>query len=193
MEQVLSQNDAYYIHRLFSQLTSMLEGSEITYWLNGGTLLGAIRCGGIIKWDDDCDIAIPLKEKEFFLEMCNKKFELFQMKLVRPSTKYLKVKTCNCDDVWIDICFIDDNGYDLRGHKAKRRYLQGEVFPLQRIQFSTFRQLLPIPNKSEEYLDRIFPDWRTIAVIYNHIDHKKTKKRILLTDELNQKVVYHYK
>lgn len=194
--QALDIHQVYHIHRLMSMSLSILISSGITNWLNGGSLLGQVRVGGMILWDDDIDIAIPLQEREVLhSEEFQKKLGWLRLKIVKPSNLYYKIKYQDPDlqDVFIDICLIDENGLDLRKDKKKRKYEDGEIYPLKEAKFSSVKYPVFIPNKSEEYLDRIFKDWRTTAVIYNHSDNKKQKRVLLLTPEINIPVKYHYR
>ena len=57
---------------------------ELTYFLLGGCVIGAIRHGGFIPWDDDVDIIMPRRDYERMLRL---------WKVEESSERFLMLKT----------------------------------------------------------------------------------------------------
>lgn len=57
------------IYDLLQAIDALLRDSNIHYSMDGGTLLGAVREKGIIRWDDDGDLLILDKDQTKFLNL----------------------------------------------------------------------------------------------------------------------------
>jgi lipopolysaccharide cholinephosphotransferase len=54
------------------EVDKVCRNNGIRYWIEYGTLLGAVRHGGFIPWDDDTDICVLEDDFDKFIEVCNK-------------------------------------------------------------------------------------------------------------------------
>lgn len=67
------------------KIDKICQEHNISYWLDGGTLLGAVRHGGFIPWDDDIDIAVMHNEYTKLLKILSKELPP-NLKVQTPQT-----------------------------------------------------------------------------------------------------------
>lgn len=58
---------------ILSVFAEFCEKNNLQYFLDAGTLLGAVRHKGYIPWDDDIDVNMPREDYERFLQMLKSK------------------------------------------------------------------------------------------------------------------------
>ena len=59
-------------NEMLKEVAAFLDKNNIKYFIEYGTLLGAVRHKGFIPWDDDVDLSMPRPEYEKFMEIVRK-------------------------------------------------------------------------------------------------------------------------
>ena len=106
---------------MLSSLTTILEKNKIRYSIIAGTMLGAVRHGGFIPWDDDIDLIVPRNDYERLLSVVEsnnelmKSFTSFELRnSIYPFLKFINKSIKIVDPVgidkylWIDIFPVDN-------------------------------------------------------------------------------------
>ena len=77
------------------ELDEVCQKHNLNYWLDSGTLLGAVRHEGFIPWDDDIDISMPMEDYQKLKEIAQDVFSdaiFFQTRKTDPAFKFDYIK-----------------------------------------------------------------------------------------------------
>ena len=184
----ITVQDINEINNYLNMLTSYLNNNNIIYWIMSGTLLGSVRHGEIIPWDDDADIGVFEHDLKKILNL-NKQLNPIGFEII-PSWKIYKFRKIGKEYPFIDIfCFYgNDNKYlmnhkDLRDTWPNEYFYYDELFPLKSYKFGNI--YLSGPNYPLAYLNRMYPNWELFGI--QTFDHKNkvTKNKAIILDHLN--------
>ena len=176
------------LYQLMKDIDELFTAHDISYWIDGGTLLGALNYGGIIPWDDDIDLCIDKNQEKKLLSL---KPYLAQLDYsIKKMFWGYKIQAKNSD---LDIFFMTEIGNVYTFAKEKYRklwkrnnrpihYTHEELFPLKQYQFGQL--LVWGANNPYPYLDNSYPNWETLAKFQvDHNNHTFHETTITLTEE----------
>ena len=81
---------------------------SIRYSLAFGTLIGAVRDGGLIPWDDDIDVVLSRREYERLLQVMKKRGNRYGEYRLDLDWWLGKFKKITDETIWIDLFVLDN-------------------------------------------------------------------------------------
>lgn len=164
------------LRKLLKDVTELLDKNNINYWIDGGSLLGAVREGGQILHDDDCDIAIMDSEKKKIIKIIPKIKDIgydcrFVNDMIKIFYKNEDALRCKIGDYCINYATLDIFFYKitnskkvvLKSHVQRLKWPgavhnESDLYPLKLYKFDGF--VVWGPNNPIPYLDSLYGDWK---------------------------------
>jgi lipopolysaccharide cholinephosphotransferase len=169
------------LYRTHAILDRLLVSAEVPYTANGGTLLGALRHGGVIPWDVDGDIAVRRTDYPGIFERVPELLHPAGFDVFQKSNEMLKVFSLEgrrtgagwlypAVDVW-PMVMVGDRWAP--SDLASRQYWRAEWFEPESFEAMIRRpfgagEVSSVNDEiAERYLTRNYgPRWRTTYVDY---------------------------
>ena len=140
MDKVLLRKVQLVQLEIAKEVKRVCEENDIQYFLDSGTLLGAIRHKGFIPWDDDLDLGMVRAEYDKFLKIApqklSPKYKLITWekeqeyphqfcKIMKIGTTYLEEaqKGNATSGIFVDIFPYDNFPDDVEAQEKQRRHL----------------------------------------------------------------------
>lgn len=121
--------------QILKKIKAICDQNNLSYFLDYGTLIGAVRHQGFIPWDDDIDIAMPRKDYEKLINLyLNNKaiFAPYELMHFKTNKKYI-----------YPIARLSDPAYSIKYSNAKD-YGLGlfvDIYPLDGVNLKDKKQI----------------------------------------------------
>lgn len=173
---------------LLRKLKELCNKIGIKFWLYSGTLLGAMRHGGFIPWDDDVDVGIMRNDLHKLIEYL-KDDEYFSIEILYNTEwadRIYKFKFKNTYyPVYVDLfpfdyCSGDASKVWYWFRKLKAKMVQ-EFLNYEQHSGNEYRQLFDIPEKEQDKINALFDKF-----------YAEGEDLLGLTKENTGKIIYGY-
>lgn len=172
------------------QIDRICKKYNLTYYLMGGTLIGAVRHQGFIPWDDDIDLGMPRPDYEKFLSIAEKelgtdfgilnpyKTEGYQYAFTKVINKKMKIlyksnmqiKKWN---IWIDIFPLDSMPQNKILFSVRKYWL---LYRRCMVMLSAFEDVVGTEQKKRPFYENIML-WSGKHINFSRI--LDTRKQVL--------------